>query len=66
MKKFILILLALLMIVVCFTGCKTKAPEAKNKISSDTNIVVSLEENPETVEVEEITVEVTDTPYAKN
>lgn len=60
MKKFIIILLAILLIITCLTGCdKLKKPVEPTEIPVPTNaIVVTPEPVFETTEAEEAIIEI--------
>ena len=60
MKKFILILLAIVLVAVCFTGCKMLNPtvEPTQEPLPTNGVVVTPEASLETAEAEEVIIEV--------
>lgn len=62
MKKFIIILLVLLLVLTCFTGCKSTSPLETTEVTEapmpENGIVVTLEESVETVEAETAIIEI--------
>lgn len=59
MKNFILVVLVLIIVVFCSTGCKVSQPTEVTQEPLPTNgIVVTPEEELETVEAEEAIIEI--------
>lgn len=60
MKKFIIILLIVLFVVTCFTGCNKLKPVEPTEEPVPTNaVVVTPEPELETAEAEEVIIEIT-------
>ena len=59
MKKFIIILLVLLLTLCCFTGCKSTSPlETPEPEVVEDGIVVTVDPMEETAEAEEVIIEI--------